>query len=205
MTKPSSLLPESTVLTLWVHQCSFFIQKTSCQFYSCIIVHLLSWFTTNLFGSRVFNHQQVVLSNQASALYLIHLKLFLGGVHKLRLQDEVVLEISTVCRFALLTVKKFLHEFQHGVGRWSKRPKSCQRSWRMPPYSFLNLERFVVGENGSFCMSQRVKVNSEEKILFWYNLLPLLISDKILAWISRGQVRGQLVAIWKTNIFGKFF
>ena len=113
-----------------------------------------------------FNHQQVVLSNQASALYLIHLKLFLGGVHKLRLQDEVLLEISTVYRFALITVKKFLHEFQHGVGRWSKRPKSCQRSWRMPPYSFLLLERFVVGENGSFCMSQRVKVNSEEKSYF---------------------------------------
>ena len=58
-----------------------------------------------------------MLSNQASALYLIHLKLFLGGVHKLRWQDEVVLEISTVYRFAHLTVKKFLHEFQDGVRR----------------------------------------------------------------------------------------
>ena len=42
--------------------------------------------------------------------------------------------MSTVCSFSLITVKEFLHKFQHGVGRWSKKAQILSTELKHVPY-----------------------------------------------------------------------
>ena len=75
------------------------------------------------------------------------------------------------------------------VGRWSKRTKYCEHSGRMPPYWVFCSSNVLLSlkidpsacHNGSRSILK--KKSYFDIISDLYNLLPLLTSDKILAWI----------------------
>ena len=59
----------------------------------------------------------VVYSKKPICHNLIQTKNFLGVVQNLRWQDDVVLEISAVSRFTLITVEEFIYQCQPGVAQ----------------------------------------------------------------------------------------
>ena len=78
----------------------------------------------------------------------------LGGIHKLRCQNEVgrqvVLEMSTTYKFSLISLKEFLHKCQQGVGRWSIRGKILSTQFMNTPLRNPCFQRtFFSGLNGA--------------------------------------------------------